>query len=64
MRHCAPDEFNRHLDRWKRLRRQGWSVTVLFEYGATERVLAFGCLEDGAEPVPDRHGRTELPLDV
>ena len=51
----------RFLDRCKRLQRQGWTVTVLYEFDGDE-IVALGCLEAGAEPVPDRQGQYELAV--
>ena len=59
------DDFGEHLDRWKRLRRQGWDITALYEFAGHD-VIVLGLLEleQEHEPEPDRLGRLELPLEV
>lgn len=49
------------LERWKRLRRQGWRLTVLQELASGD-VLAFGWLDEGLELEPDRRGQLELDV--
>lgn len=58
------ESFGRELDRWKRLQRQGWSLTVLQEI-ATGDVIVMGWRNLGAFVLePDPAGQFELPLEV
>jgi hypothetical protein len=59
-------EFGRNLDRWKRLRRAGWSVTVLEDVERGELVALGWRNFAGAELElePDSRGQFELPLDA
>ena len=59
----AADVDPRALERWKRLRRQGWRLTVVQELSSGD-VLAFGYLDPNAELEPDRAGQLELDVET
>lgn len=60
---AGADVDARALERWKRLRRQGWRLSVVQELEGGD-VLAFGYLEPNAELEPDRAGQLELDVET